>query len=195
VDQRRRLRNWPNVNVAHALAQGELLPDPLRGKGFVKKWVSEGDLLLATSIIAKLNHVQLGPGDSCYFCFWDRPQFDPAFDIKNRLKTMEPPDKTLNVTQEVEYLERIHSMIAACVFSDADCLLHYLKPGSDEKLVELMDKSTTGYSDLIKHWKGVVNMKNYHKGLKLLLNKFWSNADDQDRRTDWLDHLDLSLTD
>jgi hypothetical protein len=194
VEQRRKLKNWPNVNIAHALAQGELLPDPLRGKGFVKKWVSEDDLLLATSIIAKLNHVSLGPKDSCYFCFMVRLRSDSTFDIKKRLETIEGPEKSLDVIERLGRLDRIHGMIAACIFSDADCLLHYSKPESDEKINELMHHSINDYRELIDRWKGVVNMENYHKDLKILLNKFWNAADDHDPRTEWLDHLDSYLT-
>jgi hypothetical protein len=193
VSQRRKLKNWPSADVAHALARGELVPDMIVGNDTLKRWVSEIDLVLATSIIVKLNHVRLGPGDSCYLCLVDRSLPNPATDIKKRLWSMKGPDPDLPSIERLGRNRSIHNMLAACIFSDVDCLRHYFKPEND-KLVELMDKSIDDYRSLINRWRSALDVEYYHKDLKILLNKFWDAADEHDPRAKWLDHVDLYLT-
>lgn len=143
AQERKNLDNWPKNSIAIALrnhAQAELdqLPKPPR-TFFISTFLE--DMVLADSVIAKLNHVSLDENQVCNLCFV--PEMRTQNDIRVILRRIEHPEDPLE--------KRIHSarygeaLIAACVISDADCLLNYTRDWDPKKCEELVAASSEEY--------------------------------------------------
>lgn len=175
------LKKWPNPNVVQALqnrarAKAREIPhlfNPLQFSDILE------DLVLVESVLAKLNHVMLGPQDHCVQCLI--PEERSLDDIRTILRRAEFPSAlTSDRTGAVDFVE---NLISACVISDADCLLHYVRETNQDKISALVKASSAVYFWTLPPDHGIIT--DSYKSLIPVLDKLSGDLEDSDARMLW----------
>jgi hypothetical protein len=180
--QRQTLRNWPSDHVARALAEGRI-------DGNERK-TSEDDLLIASSVISKLRHVRLGPGKYCTTCFVKQTRNND--DIRSRLRAAGVNyDTRPNLLEKSKIDAKWQAKVSACISSDIDCLLYYLKVPDQQALGTMLTASSNTWRSVAYIWNAHINRQFRYAKLLENIGQIRKLLDSSDTaRVAWLSSIE-----
>jgi hypothetical protein len=99
------------------------------------------DLLLGTSVPAKLHHVRLPEDKVRDWCISQTGGDEYDTRRRSRLRDFYLPDGGIDFTR-IDLAEAMQARVSACISSDTDCLLHYVRGLPDEEPKEKIKSSS-----------------------------------------------------
>jgi hypothetical protein len=126
VKERRAIGEWPDSTFVNAFYKANMqlaTSKPLDDSMYE-------DVLLASSVISKLHHVQLKEGERCNIC-WVKKSRTQRDRVTNLLRTRDPAPEDIG---------RMKEMVASAFASNAECLVYHFPLSTNDEYKELVNE-------------------------------------------------------
>ncbi|KAG8850871.1 hypothetical protein FRB91_008731 [Serendipita sp. 411] len=180
TEERRTVGPWPKADFAWAVFEESM---EIQSRNLEDDEIFE-DIVLSSSVIAKLRHVTLKEGEQCSNC-WGRikPSRQTLCDQLRLHSFIQDPDPDLDRS-----LLKKRNLISAIIISDYDCLINYCHFTSTQEYEDVVDYHSVNRCSLIE--SAVDPDTCNYESLRLIQAKLRGQLENDDPRLSFFKRVD-----